>query len=103
MVLGVCRRVLRDWHDAEDAFQATFLVLVHKAATIVPPDLVSNWLYKGGFDDTMSSVRESSSENHAVPLFISHARFYKNLWLDHGSPALVTTRVTLVCARAQKK
>jgi RNA polymerase sigma factor (sigma-70 family) len=45
MVLGVCRRVLRDGHDAEDAFQATFLVLVRKAASIMPRELVGNWLY----------------------------------------------------------
>jgi RNA polymerase sigma-70 factor (ECF subfamily) len=45
MVLGVCRRVLRNPHDAEDAFQATFLVLVRKAASIQPPGLVGNWLY----------------------------------------------------------
>ncbi|HYT93105.1 MAG TPA: RNA polymerase sigma factor [Gemmataceae bacterium] len=45
MVLGVCRRLLRHHHNAEDAFQATFLVLVHKAAAIRPRELVGNWLY----------------------------------------------------------
>jgi len=45
MVWGVCRRTLRSHHDAEDAFQATFLVLVRKAASIVPRELVANWLY----------------------------------------------------------
>ncbi len=45
MVLGVCRRILRDAHDAEDAFQAVFLILVRKAATIRPRAQVGNWLY----------------------------------------------------------
>jgi RNA polymerase sigma factor (sigma-70 family) len=45
MVLGVCQRVLHNAHDAEDAFQATFLVLVRKAVSIVPRDRVGNWLY----------------------------------------------------------
>jgi RNA polymerase sigma factor (sigma-70 family) len=45
MVFGVCRRVLRHHHDSEDAFQATFLVLARKAASIVPPEMVGNWLY----------------------------------------------------------
>src|SRR4051794_5183788 len=45
MVLGVCRRVLRNHHDAEDAVQATFLVLVCKAGSVVPREMVANWLY----------------------------------------------------------
>jgi RNA polymerase sigma-70 factor (ECF subfamily) len=45
MVLGVCRRVLGEPHDAADAFQATFLVLVRKAATIAPRSRVGPWLY----------------------------------------------------------
>src|SRR5262245_18783126 len=45
MVWGVCRRVLRHQHDAEDAFQATFLVLVRKADSLASKDRVANWLY----------------------------------------------------------
>jgi RNA polymerase sigma factor (sigma-70 family) len=45
MVLGLCRRLLRDSDDAEDAFQATFLVLVRKAHSISRPEHLGNWLY----------------------------------------------------------
>jgi RNA polymerase sigma factor (sigma-70 family) len=45
MVMGVLRRFLSDPNDVDDAFQATFLVLVRKAGTLDRKDLLGNWLY----------------------------------------------------------
>lgn len=45
MVWGVCSRMLANPHDAEDAFQASFLVFVQKAPTLPDKETVGNWLY----------------------------------------------------------
>jgi RNA polymerase sigma factor (sigma-70 family) len=45
MVFGICNRVLHDVHDAQDAFQAVFLVLANRARSIRRKDSVASWLF----------------------------------------------------------
>jgi RNA polymerase sigma factor (sigma-70 family) len=71
MVLGVCRRLLGNSHDAEDAFQATFLVLVRKAASIRPAGMVGNWLYgvahRTALEARRSAARRRAKEAQVAP------------------------------------
>jgi RNA polymerase sigma factor (sigma-70 family) len=72
MVLGVCRRLAGHAHDAEDAFQVTFLVLARKAGSIDMRELLGNWLYgvacrtarKARVAGTRRRSREGSLEDH---------------------------------------
>jgi RNA polymerase sigma factor (sigma-70 family) len=59
MVWGVCRRLLSH-HDAEDAFQATILVLVCKAASIAPREMVGNWLYGVAYQTALQARRTAA-------------------------------------------
>src|SRR5262249_6531580 len=57
LVLSVCRKVLRDPHAADDAFQATFLILAQKAGTIRPRAAVAGWLYRVAYRCALRAQR----------------------------------------------
>ncbi len=72
MVLGVCRRILRDPHDADDAFQATFLILLRKAGSIDKRESVAGWLYGVAYRLAVRTKakarRRHDHERQAVPM-----------------------------------
>jgi RNA polymerase sigma-70 factor (ECF subfamily) len=82
MVLGVCRRILGNDHDAEDAFQATFLVLVRRGDNIWPRSQVGNWLYgvacRTALEARRSAIRRRRKETQAMPL----RQPAPNVWAD---------------------
>jgi RNA polymerase sigma factor (sigma-70 family) len=60
MVLGVCRRVLRDHHRAEDVFQATFLVLFRRARALDRHGSVAGWLYTVAYHAALKARSEAA-------------------------------------------
>src|SRR5262245_22000599 len=72
MVLGLCRSILHDAHDADDGFQATFLVLARKASSIRKQPSVASWLYGVAYRTALrakiTSARRRVQERQAVDM-----------------------------------
>ena len=72
LVWSVCRRILRNEHEAEDAFQATFLVLVKKAPTLDRRGSLGNWLYTVAYHlalkARMKAARQRTQEKEAADM-----------------------------------
>lgn len=72
IVFGVCRRVVRHQQDAEDAFQAVFLILARKAGRVARPELLANWLYCVAYRVARKARRSAARRRAREEEIISH-------------------------------
>ena len=89
MVLHVCRRVLRDPHDVEDAFQATFLILVRRAGSIRNCDALGGWLHRVALRVALRAKTDAAHRREAEQQAV--ARNPRNATLDDIERADVRT------------
>src|SRR5262245_8846812 len=86
MVLGVCRRVLHDSNDADDAFQATFMVLAKKAGSIRRQEAVASWLcgtaYRIALKARAAAGRRREQERQASEMSNTAVENDKTLWRE---------------------
>jgi RNA polymerase sigma factor (sigma-70 family) len=84
MVLSLCRYLVHNSADAEDAFQATFLVLVRRAASIRKPELLGNWLYGVAYRVAAraraQAARRRAREKREVEMIAPEPLWESNEW-----------------------
>jgi RNA polymerase sigma factor (sigma-70 family) len=82
MVMGVCQRVLRHAHDAEDAFQATFLVLVRKASALRCPGSIGNWLYGVAYRTALEARKVAAKRRAKEAKVLRPSETPEDVWAD---------------------
>jgi RNA polymerase sigma factor (sigma-70 family) len=85
MVLGVCQRLLTNPSDAEDAFQATFLVFLRKASSLSRRELVANWLYGVAYRTALKARGREAQRREHYKNFAVHSQMKtseQTIWQD---------------------
>ena len=91
MVFSVCTRLLPNHHEAEDAFQATFLVLVRKSAGLRQPRLLAAWLH--GVARRIALRTSSISHVRSGPGRLSACLRWQRFWSPGTWPGAVCQRL----------